>query len=221
MESTALGITACSTHPFRTIAARLLDDRGQGRRRSAQERMRGRTGRRRHRADQERHRHVLWCPGRRDRHDRAPHGRRAGDRSGARRVLQGRLPARAHRRMGHARHARHMQRGLQFRGYRQDRAGAAGTLPENPRAYRHAGRTSDMERGVGGSRHRRRRPRARVHPQRSARQQRPIAAGRGASHAGDRVIADPARGHHIRADAIRGGMSTIQASWNRSISRPA
>ena len=88
--------------------------------------------------------------------------------------------------------------GFNFEGYRKDRAGAAGTLPENPRAHRHARRASDMERGLD----RESPPAPSTARARSSAAQRAAATARlppgaAASHAGDRVIADPARGDQI------------------------
>ena len=98
---------------------------------------------------EERRRDVLWGRGRRDPDDGAAFAAGRPRRPGAGGIRQGRLPAGADRRMGRARHARHLQ--CRFHADRggQSRAGASRRLLDNSFAIDDADRASHLERACG------------------------------------------------------------------------
>ena len=171
-------------------------------------------------AHQERDRGLLRRAGRRHRHHGAPRARRADDRSGAGRGDEGGLRPRSPVGLGHARHARHLQRRLQARGSRRGRADPARAVPEDSRPHRDAGRAPHLERGVDRDRGERGRARPGVRAQGGARQCGPAAARRGAPHPRERDAARAAGERDLGAAALRDDPGGRAASWRRSTSRP-
>ena len=99
--------------------------------------------------------------------------RRAPDAPATDQVLvalaQGGLRARAPVGLGHAGHARHLQRRLHARGRRRRSSRSCRSPTRDPCPHHGAGRASDLERGVGRHRRRRGRTRPALHPQGGAR----------------------------------------------------
>ena len=148
--------------------------------------------------------------------------RRAPDscavRPGAGRSPQEGLSARVAVRLGHARHARHLQRGLRPYRDRRTGTGVAGAIPGHPHPIDDADRASHLERGVDRRRIECGRTGARFHPQHTA-QRRAAAARRRASHPRHRVIADAACARRVVAAEVRKHRRPTRGARRPSLSR--